>query len=181
VNGVSFAAMHESLPDRFRRLFAYEKESHASVLVSLRGVAESRRATPEFRKALGLLAHVALARWLWLKRLGEEVPADAVPTTDDEFFPAGVTLDELPGRFGAMEKAWFAYLARLDEAEVARVVSYRSLDGPAWTNTVDDVLTQLHGHSLYHRGQIASIVRGLGGDPAVTDFIYWARRPRGAA
>ncbi len=40
---------------------------------------------------------------------------------------------------------------------------------------VADVLTQLHGHSLYHRGQIASLVRAAGGEPAKTDFIFWSR------
>jgi uncharacterized damage-inducible protein DinB len=40
---------------------------------------------------------------------------------------------------------------------------------------VEDILAQLFGHSSYHRGQIAMLVRAAGGEPAVTDLIYWCR------
>jgi uncharacterized damage-inducible protein DinB len=38
-----------------------------------------------------------------------------------------------------------------------------------------DILAQLFGHSWYHRGQIAMLVRAAGGEPAVTDRIDWCR------
>ena len=40
---------------------------------------------------------------------------------------------------------------------------------------IEDILAQLFGHSWYHRGQIALLVRAAGGEPAVTDLIYWSR------
>jgi len=40
---------------------------------------------------------------------------------------------------------------------------------------VEDILAQLFGHSWYHRGQIALLVRSIGAEPAATDFVYWAR------
>ena len=52
---------------------------------------------------------------------------------------------------------------------------YQSLDGPWFRNSVEDILTQLFGHSWYHRGQIAALIRALGEEPAVTDFVFWAR------
>ncbi len=76
-----------------------------------------------------------------------------------------------------MQAAWSAYLAKLDDAALARAITYQSMDSGRFENTVEEVLTQLFGHSWYHRGQIASAVRALGEEPAVTDFIYWARRP----
>jgi uncharacterized damage-inducible protein DinB len=41
---------------------------------------------------------------------------------------------------------------------------------------VEDILAQLFGHSWYHRGQIAMLVRTAGDEPAVTDLIYWCRK-----
>ncbi|MFL6198680.1 MAG: DinB family protein [Thermoanaerobaculia bacterium] len=41
--------------------------------------------------------------------------------------------------------------------------------------TILYILTQLFGHSWYHRGQIAQLVRALGAEPAVTDFVFWSR------
>jgi uncharacterized damage-inducible protein DinB len=76
-----------------------------------------------------------------------------------------------------IHRVWTEYLARLDDAELARVLEYQSLEGPWFHNTVEDILTQLFGHSWYHRGQIASLIRAIGEAPAVTDFVFWAREP----
>jgi len=35
----------------------------------------------------------------------------------------------------------------------------------------------LFGHSWYHRGQIAMLLRSIGAEPAVTDIVFWARQP----
>lgn len=157
--------------DQFCRWFEYEKDSHRKVLASLQAVPTELRSTGAFPKAVDLMAHVAAARMLWLYRLGvtAEGPRD--------IFPTGVTLESLAARLEAMEKAWEPFFARLDEAEVVRRFEYQSLEGPRFRNTVEDILTQLFGHSWYHRGQIAALVRGLGCEPAVTDLIFRTREP----
>ena len=68
-------------------------------------------------------------------------------------------------------------LEGIDDEELSRVFGYQSVEGPRFKNSIEELFTQLFGHSLYHRGQIASYVRSLGGEPAVTDFVYWARVP----
>lgn len=163
-----------SLSDRYRRWFEYEKESHAKTLASLEAVPEAQRSSEAFRKAAGLLAHIVLARWLWLARLGA-VPRERAPSRPEDFFPTDVSLDDLRPQVAEMERAWERYLAGLDDAGLSCAFEYRALDGAPFRNTIEDILTQLFGHSWYHRGQIAQIVRGLGGQPAVTDFVYWSR------
>jgi hypothetical protein len=39
------------------------------------------------------------------------------------------------------ESAWSAYLERLEDAELARVFEYQSLDGGSYRNNVEDILT----------------------------------------
>ena len=163
-----------SLLDCHRRWFEYEKESHAKVLASLESVLEPQRSSEAFQKAAGFLAHIVLARWLWLARLGA-VPRDRAPSRPEDFFPGNASLSELRLQIDEMERAWQAYLSELDEADLSRVFEYQALDGALFRNTIEDILTQLFGHSWYHRGQIAQLVRGLGGQPAVTDFVYWSR------
>jgi uncharacterized damage-inducible protein DinB len=106
--------------------------------------------SPAFQKAVDLMAHLIAARLLWLYRFG--------------------VATEPPHRLSAMESAWSAYFAPLDATEVARVFDYRSLEGEWFRNTIGDILTQLVG-------QIAALVRSLGCDPAVTDFVFWTREP----
>lgn len=157
------------LAGRYRRWFEYEMDSHARVLASLRSVPAVNRESPAFRKATTLVAHLVAARELWLFRLGAaaEAPRD--------FFPDGVTLDELTGRLRNLDTTWTAYLAALDDQALARICEYRSLEGQRFKNCVEDILTQLFGHSWYHRGQIATQVRAAGGEPAATDFIFRTR------
>jgi uncharacterized damage-inducible protein DinB len=163
--------MSELLSDYFRRLFEYERDSHAKVLAALQTVPPERRSAPEFQRAVDLFAHLVAARRLWLGRLGI---ASAPPGGLE---PKGVALAELPARLAEMEALWTRMLAGLSDAEVARVFEYASLDAGRFRNSVGEVLTQLHGHSLYHRGQIALALKALGVQPPVTDFIYWAREP----
>lgn len=161
--------MTSSLPERYRRWFEYEKDSHARVLASLQSVPEPLRSDERLQKAVDLMAHLVAARWLWLHRFG------AAGMGPSDLFPREVLLEDLPDRLSTMEFAWGKYLKRLDESELARVFEYQSLDGGRFRSSVEDVLTQLFGHSSYHRGQIAQLLRSLGVEPAVTDFIFWSR------
>lgn len=163
--------MPEVLADRFRRWFEYEQDAHAKTLASLRAVPEGARARPEYAKAVSLLAHLVAARRMWLFRLGID------PHQPKEVFPQGMTLDQLSQDLDEMHRLWSGYLAKLTDADLAAPFEYKSSDAGWMRNSIEEVLTQLFGHSSYHRGQIAQLVRMLGAQPAVTDFIYWARQP----
>ena len=91
-----------------------------------------------------------------------------------EFEPGPVKA--LAEQFAAMEEPWRAYLGDLTEAELDRRFLYTALDGHRWENAVHEILTQLHGHSLYHRGQVALLLRLIGETPPVTDYVYATRR-----
>ena len=156
--------------ERYRRWFEYEKDSHAKTLESLRAVAPELRGSEEFSKALYLMGHIVAARRMWLFRLGFLVE-------NIELFPGVADLEDLSAQLLGMEATWAQYLGQLDEAELARVFEYTSYEGERFRNTVDDILTQLFGHSWYHRGQIAMLLRSIGAEPAVTDIVFWTREP----
>jgi len=163
--------MSDVLAERFRRWFEYEQDAHAKTLASLRAVPVESRARPEFAKAVSLLAHLVAARRLWLFRLGVD------PRQPKEFFPQAMSLDELERSLSEMHQLWSGHLARLTDADIARSFEYTSTDAGPMRNTIEDVLAQLFGHSSYHRGQIAQLLRQMGAEPAITDYIYWARNP----
>ena len=154
--------------EKYRRWFEYEQDSNAKVLASLQAVADPLRGMPQFQKAVDLFAHLLAARNMWLYRLG-------YGTQPLELFPVETPLTRLPELVEEMQAAWRSYFESLTDTEMARRFEYTSYDGPRFSNTVEDVLTQLYGHSLYHRGQIAMLLRSIGAEPAATDFIYWSR------
>jgi uncharacterized damage-inducible protein DinB len=160
--------MAESIVDRYRRWFDYERDSDAKTLASLNAVETGLRASPSFQKAVDLMAHLVAARRMWLFRFG-------VTSENVELFPRGVSLVDLQSEMAGMEAAWVKYLSEISDAEVERVFEYQSYEGPRFRNSVEDILTQLFGHSWYHRGQIAQLLRMMGAEPATTDFVFWAR------
>jgi uncharacterized damage-inducible protein DinB len=158
--------------DWYRRSFEYEKDSHRTVLESLETTPPEGRESESYQKALNILGHVVAARRMWLHRLNPAIERPA------DLFPNRVTRDDLLAQIEIMERDWTDYLRTMSDADLERVITYQSVGDAGWfRSVVADVLTQLYGHSLYHRGQIASLVRAAGGQPAETDFIFWTREP----
>jgi uncharacterized damage-inducible protein DinB len=155
--------------ERYRRWFEYEQDAHRKTLGSLRTVPADRRDSAEWQKACSLFAHLFAARRVWRARLGEPV------TEPTDFFPAELTLEELETMAETEQHGWSNYLEQADDDELARIYDYRRSDGVPFRNSVEDTLTHMFAHSFYHRGQIAALVRVMGGEPAATDFIFWAR------
>ena len=158
------------MADRYRRWFDYERDSHARTMASLDAVAAELRSSPLFQKAVDLMAHLVAARRMWLFRFG-------VTSEKVDLFPQSASLADVQSDLVKMEAAWEKYLSELNDAELQRVFEYQSYDGSRFRNSVEDIFTQLFGHSWYHRGQIAQLLRMIGAEPAVTDFVFWAREP----
>ena len=156
--------------ERYRRWFEYEQDSHAKTIASLNAVAPGLREAEQFSKALYLMGHLIAARRMWLFRLG-------FLKENAELFPGTPDLAALPEQLSEVESLWVSYLNQLTDADLERVFEYRSYEGQMFRDSVEDILTQMFGHSWYHRGQIAMLLRSIGAEPAVTDFVFWAREP----
>jgi uncharacterized damage-inducible protein DinB len=161
--------MSHTLTTRFRRWFEYERDMHRKTLDSLLTVPAENQPRPEFRKALSLMGHIAAARQIWLSRIEPRHPKPAM------LFPEAVSLQVVAADWTFTESDWAEYFAACDDNELGREVEYRSTDGGKFRSRVEDILAQLFTHSAYHRGQIATLVRQAGGQPAMTDFIFWSR------
>jgi len=157
--------------DRFRRWFEQECDAMARTMASLESVPHDRRDSPEFGKAKNILAHMAVARAIWLNRFDGSMPPSPM------LFPPDKPLAEIASDWDGTRQAWDGLLSQLSDEKLGEEFAYRSSDGGEFRNTREEVLVQLFSHSAYHRGQIAMLVRAAGGEPAITDYIYWCRRP----
>lgn len=159
-------------------MLAYESEANRRVLAALRSVPEAKRGQgsaggAEFRRACGILAHGQMARRMWLSRLG------AIARPEWVMFPDW-PLERLEAEMSELDRLWGNYLETLRAGDLepgARVVHYQSNDGAAWESSIDEILTHVHNHSTYHRGQVALLIAACAGERPVTDFIVMTRRP----
>jgi uncharacterized damage-inducible protein DinB len=150
------------LIDHFRRQFAYDEWANREVLSVL------KTTTKDTTRSLQLLAHIVSAERLWLERiLGQPQSLAVWP----EF-----SLEQCEAQIADVAAGWREFLATLTPAELARQTQYKNSKGELWTSTVQDILSHVALHSAYHRGQIATQMRGAGETPAYTDFIHAARQ-----
>src|SRR5215813_727561 len=78
------------------------------------------------------------------------------------------TAKELPAVLGE----WTRLIATDD---LSRDFAYTNTKGQQFSNRLSDVTLHVAFHGVYHRGQIAALVRQQGGEPAYTDFIQGVR------
>lgn len=156
--------------ERARRLLKYDAWADLEMIRSLASVPEtvleqSRQESP--RPIQVLIAHIIGANWNWLARTqGERPPVVIWPDIAPQILDRTLT---------DVHAAWLTYVAALSDDDLSRVVTYANSKGNEYSNTVFDIITQVVVHSEHHRGQIAQTVRALGGQPALTDYIQYAR------
>lgn len=160
-----------SLSDRFRYWFQHECHANNLTLQSIDSVPEAGRDKPEYQRALQIFSHIVAARRIWLERFG------ILPLSSKAMFPDQVKLEEVVKNWNEVAALWQNYFDSLTDENLAETFQYKSMDAGRFSNTIEEVLTQLNGHAWYHRGQIAMLVRASGGQPAITDLIYWCRQP----
>lgn len=139
------------------RLFTYDDWANREEATRLAEIAAPPR-------ALRIFAHIVATEWLWIARLRGTEPRLAV-------WPE-LTLEQSAMEIDALRDAWSGYL---HEAVFDTVIEYTNSAGEHWSSRVGDVLTHVILHGAYHRGQIATIVRDGGDEPAYTDYIHCTR------
>jgi uncharacterized damage-inducible protein DinB len=68
------------------------------------------------------------------------------------------------------------YLAGLSDADLERIVEYRTMAGEAHADTLALLIRHVVNHSTYHRGQAATQLRQLGQAPPGTDLVKYLRQ-----
>ena len=151
-----------------RDLYAYNRWANGQTL----GVAE--RLTPEqltrdcrssFPSVRDTLAHILGAEWIWLERWQGRSPRALLSAGE---FP---TVGALRERWAEVEGGQQAFLAALTEDALPQRIAYINTKGERWEYALWQMLVHVVNHSTYHRGQVTTMLRQLGGAPAATDLL----------
>ena len=119
------------------------------------------------------LHHIAIVQRAFLWNVGGRQEPFAFTKPEDFTFD---TLKEYACEHHARITA---YMADVADARLAESVDIPWFTDPPLTLKVEEALAQCAMHSHYHRGQNATRLRELGGEPPGTDLIvwYWKNRP----
>lgn len=159
----------QTLRDYFLTLLTAETQANERTLDSLATVPAIQQTSESYQRALGVIAHVMIAKRVWMLRVRGEA------WKVDDWFPAA-SIEQTGKEAAESDAAWRSYLTELPDGGFDRAVTYRMSDGTEAESKIADVIAHVFNHATYHRGQIARIVHQLGGTRAATDLIIFTRR-----
>jgi len=165
-------------PEEMRVLYDYNAWANRRQLE-----AASKVTTEEFLRPMGssfgslrdTLAHIYGAEWIWLERFQGNSPS---------VLPEVAQFHDVTG----LRKKWLEHEARLldfvgklTEADLDRVLEYKTLKFGVYRNPLWQSLQHVVNHGTYHRGQVTTLLRQLNAQPILTDLMHFYRERATAA
>jgi uncharacterized damage-inducible protein DinB len=148
--------------DYFARFFEHAVWANRRILKSLAGKPAAND------RVLRILSHILAAEEVWMVRLrGRD--SSALPIWPNH------SLDQCAAVIEQNYLRYREFLDDLNEDGLNQRVGYRNSKGIEFQTSIHDILSHVAFHGTYHRGQIATITRDAGEEPANTDFITFTR------
>jgi uncharacterized damage-inducible protein DinB len=165
-------------PGLLRTLFQYNLWADLRILnlcSSLTSEQFTRNLGSSFSSVRDTLAHLYGAEWVWNERIEGRFPAALVSGS------TFADLKSVAAKLEEMDRFFIAYVSKLTQADLDRVMVYKVFSGQEFSNPLWQSLQQLTNHASYHRGQIVTMLRQLGVKPVSTDLIAYYREQAAAA
>jgi len=154
----------------FQTLYNYNCWANARVHDTVAKLTEeqyTRDLSNSFGSVRDTLTHILAAEWIWLRRWQGESPKALLDPAD---FP---DLATLRAKWMEVEREQMAFVNSLTDERLGTPVSYINTKGKTWTYSLWQMLQHVVNHSTYHRGQVTTMLRQLGAEPAATDFLLF--------
>ena len=165
-------------PELLRFLFQYNLWADLRMLDACSPLTNeqfTRSVASSFSSLRETLTHLYGAEWVWNERIHGRSPAALVPgDMFPDFASARAKLEE-------MDRYYIDYVSKLTQKDLEQVIHYKGFDGKEYSNPIWQTLHQLTNHASYHRGQIVTQLRQVGGKPVSTDLIGYYRELAAAA
>lgn len=153
--------------EEIRTLYEYLYWAHERLMASLEPIK-----TEEFTRDLGsghpslrhTLVHMMGAEWLYLSRWHGVFPNSIL---DPAGFPDLASVEE---RWSGIRRELRSYLSLVRDHHLNELLIYRNIRGDEVKLPLFVTLSHLVQHNTYHRGQVATLLRQLGYEPAPTDL-----------
>ena len=119
------------------------------------------------------LHHIAIVQRGFLWAIGDRQESFAF-TRPDDF----TSFDALKRYAREHHDRLTPVIRTLSDTRLAESIAIPWFNDPPLSLTIAEALTQGALHSHYHRGQNATRLREVGGEPPMTDYIYWLWKGR---
>jgi len=127
----------------------------------------TRDLASSFRSMRDTVVHLVGAQEIWLRRWKGTSPKALL---DPAGFP---TSGAIKTRWENLARERAEFLAAQTGETLSRTLTYQNLKGETLSWPLGRLMLHVVNHSTYHRGQVTTLLRQLGAQPAVTDLVYY--------
>jgi uncharacterized damage-inducible protein DinB len=120
----------------------------------------------------GTLRHIYFGDWVWCYRVVD--PSLPAPTLPPPPFTEAMW-EPLQDEWPVIQQKWEDWAASIDDAGLARIVTYRGWDGTTHQNSAWKLVLHVVNHATLHRGQVMAMLRQVGVKPPATDLLFYYR------
>jgi len=111
-------------------------------------------------------SHLINSQYKWMARILQNPNALAMSWWEPVY-----QLEQLEEEWSKSLTLWQDYINSKTETELAEEVIFTGFDGSQWAATPIDIALQLNYHSIHHRAQMQTIIRGQNIEPDFIDYI----------
>ncbi len=163
-----------------RRMFsALEKLSDAQF------TAEVQSSFPSIRESV---FHILAAEWIWLQRWQGASPRASVPNAnasgrtwngltpgEKPTYEELASVNALRAFADSLEQRGQAFLNSLNDEKLQLPLSYTDMAGKPFAVPLVQLMQHVVNHGTYHRGQVTTLMRQVGGETVSLDMVYFFR------
>jgi len=156
--------------DEIRTLFAFNAWANHRTLEACAALtpAQFRQPAPSsFPAIYDTMHHIMGVEWLYLERFHGRSPSSLLP---GETF---ADVAAMSARWQEIKKGLEDYVRSPDLGDPERIVEYKNMKGKPFRYPLRALLQHVVNHSTYHRGQVVTQIREVGGKPLSTDLLRY--------
>ena len=165
-------------PEDVRQLFDYNAWANQRALDAAAQLSAEQFVKPlgsSFSSVRDTLVHICGAEWIWLERFQGRSPSSIPDNSSVQ------SLAALREHWQPQAEGLLSFVNGLTQDDLDRVFEYKTINFGMYKNPLWQSLQHLANHGTYHRGQVATLLRQLGGKPILTDLMHFYRERATAA
>ncbi len=172
-------------------LYAYNRWANQrlfSTLEKLSGQQFAAEVSSSFPSIRETVFHLLFAEWLWLKRWQGTSPRATAPhpnvtsATWKTLSPQGIAtaqeftmIAELKSFADSIERERQEFLSALSDATLHAPLNFKDMAGNPYSEPLVQLLQHVVNHGTYHRGQVTTLLRQVGGETVALDMVFFFR------
>jgi uncharacterized damage-inducible protein DinB len=155
-----------------QQLFAYNAWANQRTIAGCESISNEQflqQVGGSFGSVRNTLAHIMDVEWLYHERWNGRAPS-AFPKAENYG-----DLSQIRARWKTIDADVIYFVQALSADDISQVLEFRNIKGVVLTHPLWETMQHMVNHSTYHRGQVTTLLRQLGGTAQATDMLLFFR------